>query len=78
VAWLIALGYEVYTKPYGTWLKADLQRCTSATTHWPRVGKNAEMVAWAAEPVSKCPYPLDVALERFYAGETLRYRALIH
>ena len=78
VAWLIELGYEVYTKPYGTWLKADLQRCTSATTDWTRVGKNAEMVAWAAQPVSKCPYPLDVALERFYAGETLRYSALIH
>jgi hypothetical protein len=78
VAWLIELGYEVYTKPYGTWLKADLQRCTSASTQWTRVGKNAEMVAWAAQPVSKCPYPLDVALERFYAGETLRYSALIH
>lgn len=78
VAWLIELGYEVYTKPYGTWLKADLQRGTSATTQWTRVGKNAEMVAWAAQPVSQCPYPLDVALERFYAGETLRYSALIH
>ena len=78
VAWLIELGYEVYTKPYGPWLKADLLRQTSATTHWTRVGKNAEMVAGAAQPVSKCPYPLDVALERFYAGETLRYSALIH
>lgn len=36
------------------------------------------MVAWAAQQVSKCPYPLDVALERFYAGDTLRYSALIH
>lgn len=26
VAWLIELGYEVYTKPYGPWLKADLLR----------------------------------------------------
>jgi hypothetical protein len=78
VALLIELGYEVYTKPHGAWLKADLKRQTTDTTEWTRVGKNAKMVAWAAQQVSKCPYPLDVALERFYTGDTLRYSALIH
>jgi len=78
VALLIELGYEVYTKPYGAWLRADLKRQTNDKTEWTRVGKNAEMVAWAAQLVSKCPYPLDVALERFYIGDTLKHSVLIH
>ena len=78
VALLIELGYEVYTKPHGTWLRADLKRQTTDATEWTRVGKNAEMVAWAAQQVSKCPYPLDVALERFYTGDTLRHSVLLH
>lgn len=78
VALLIELGYQVYTKPYGAWLRADLKRQTGDETKWTPVGKNAEMVAWAAQRVSKCPYPLDVALERFYTGNTLKYSVLIH
>ncbi|MFZ5915945.1 MAG: hypothetical protein ACOYZ7_03340 [Chloroflexota bacterium] len=78
VALLIELGYQVYTKPYGAWLRADLKRQTGDETEWTPVGKNAEMVAWAAQRGNKCPYPLDVALQRFYTGDTLKYSALIH
>ena len=78
VALLIELGYEVYTKPYGVWLRADLKRQTGDQTEWTRVGKNAEMVAWAKQRVNRCPYPLDVALERFYTGDTLKHSVLIH
>jgi len=28
--------------------------------------------------VSNCPYPLDVALECFHIGATLRYGTLLH
>ena len=30
------------------------------------------------QSLSGCPYPVDIALERFYTGQTLRYGALLH
>jgi len=42
------------------------------------VGKNAEMVALENEMVANCPYPLDVALERFHTGDQERYGLLLH
>jgi len=36
------------------------------------------MVAWKTERFPDFPYPIDVALERFYTGQTLRYSTLIH
>jgi hypothetical protein len=37
------------------------------------VGKNAEIVAWKGAELSRCPYPLDLALERFHMGEKLNH-----
>jgi hypothetical protein len=48
------------------------------TTAWTRVGANAELVAWSTLHLAHCPYPLDVALERFYTGTTLKHSALFH
>jgi len=42
------------------------------------VGKNAEMVAWEKERIANCPYPLDIALERFYTSDEERYGVLLH
>ena len=78
VALLIELGYEVYSRPYNQKVKAALLRRTSAATAWLRVGANAEMVAWPNQQLKGCPYPLDIALERFYTGKTLRYGVLLH
>jgi hypothetical protein len=36
------------------------------------------MVAWPKRLLSHCPYPLDVALERFYTGSTLKHSTLLH
>ena len=72
------MGYEVYTKPYGTWLKARLKKQVNAETSWTQVGHNAEMTAWKAMEVKGFPYPLDLALERFYTGETRRLGVLLH
>ena len=36
------------------------------------------MVAWQGKQLKGCPYPLDVALERFHTGKTVRYSALLH
>lgn len=78
VAFLIEMGYEIYTKPYSDWLTPRLKKRTCPLTQWMRVGDNAEMVAWKAERFSDFPYPIDVGLERFYAGKTLRHSTLLH
>jgi hypothetical protein len=36
------------------------------------------MVAWPRKQLKRCPYPLDVALERFYTGKTRKYSVLVH
>jgi len=78
VAFLIEMGYEIYTKPYSDWLTPRLKKRTCPLTQWIRVGDNAEMVAWKAERFSDFPYPIDVGLERFYAGRKLRHSTLLH
>ena len=79
VAFLIEMGYEVYTKPYCDWLTPRLKREVEQPDKvWTRVGGNAEMVAWQARQLTDFPYPLDIALERFYTGQTQRYGTLLH
>ena len=78
VAWLIEMGYEVYTKPYSDWLTPRLKQETHPQTKWTRVGGNAEMIAWKNRRLADFPYPLDVGLERFYTGQTRRFGTLIH
>jgi hypothetical protein len=78
VALAIEMGYEVYTKPHGNQALAFLKKQVNDQTVWTRVGANAELVAWHDLRLKKCPYPLDVALERFYTGKTLKHSALFH
>ena len=78
VALLIEMGYEVYTKPYADWLTPRLKRRAAGRRDWTRVGKNAEMIAWKAEVLHDFPYPLDVALERFWVGDKQKHATLVH
>lgn len=78
VALLIELGYEVYIKPHSHRVVAFLQQQVHDLTAWGRVGANAELVAWPRLALQGCPYPLDVALERFYTGKTRKHSALFH
>jgi hypothetical protein len=78
VALLIEMGYELYTKPYSQQVVASLRKQVSHESAWVRVGANAELVAWRGMRLKKCPYPLDIALERFYTGKTLKHSALLH
>jgi len=78
VALLIEMGYEVYTKPYSDWLTPRLKRRAAGRRDWTRVGKNAEMVAWEATTLPDFPYPLDVALERFWVGGRQKHATLVH
>lgn len=77
VAWLIEMGYEVYTRPYSNWLKPHLKRLAEGLT-WTRVGKNAEMIDWKEMQLEDFPYSLDLALERFHIGSDLRHSAMLH
>jgi hypothetical protein len=78
VALLVEMGYEVYTKPHSHQVARHLKRNVTKQTRWTRVGANAEMVAWSDLQFRHCPYPVDVALERFYTGKTLKHSALLH
>ncbi|MBM3182341.1 MAG: hypothetical protein FJZ86_18645 [Chloroflexi bacterium] len=70
IALLIEMGYEVYVKLHNHKITEMLRQKNSPDTVWTRVGDNAEMVAWSGLELQHCPYPLDVALERFYTGKT--------
>lgn len=78
VAWLIEMGYEVYTRPFNHQITEALRRRTGADTSWTPVGRNAEMVAWPADPLHGCPYPADLALARYHTGATQRYSVFLH
>jgi hypothetical protein len=78
VALLIEMGYEVYTKAHNNQVVTSLQGKTTAETNWTRVGANAEMTAWKGLSLKRCPYPLDVGLERFYTGQKLKHSVLVH
>jgi len=78
IALMIEMGYEVYTKPHSHRIASYLRKQVNEQTDWTPVGANAEMVAWHNLQLGNCPYLLDVALERFYTGNTLKYSALFH
>jgi prefoldin subunit 5 len=78
IALLIELGYEVYTKPYGNWLSGVLRERAENNDSWEQVGKNAEMVAWPQVQLDDCPYPLDLACQRFWTGKRHLYSVLLH
>ncbi|HIC92976.1 MAG TPA: hypothetical protein EYP09_01830 [Anaerolineae bacterium] len=78
VTLLIEMGYEVYSKARNGQVVQAWRRQVTPSTAWTRVGKNAEMVAWSQGKIANCPYPLDIALERFHTGEEERYGVLLH
>ena len=78
IALLIEMGYEVYTKPHGNWLSGLLRERAKNTADWERVGKNAEMVAWPQVQLEDCPYPLDLACQRFWTDKRYLYSGLLH
>jgi len=78
VAWLVEMGYEVDTKAHSAQVTVALLAAKPEGAPWERVGKNAELWVQTGVRVSNCPYPLDVALERFHTGETIRHSTLLH
>jgi hypothetical protein len=79
VALLIEMGYEVYSKPFGTWLSRWLREHRSQQSDWVWVGSFAEMLAWKAVSLDDFPYPLDIAQERFWTGPgEIHFSGLLH
>ena len=77
VAWLVEMGYQVYTKALSDQTTKSLRSRITPETVLERVGANAELVAWDDYELHDCPYPLRVALERFQIGETVKYATLL-
>ena len=77
LAWLIDMGYEVYSRPYGNWLLPRLKQ-QAGDQPWQPVGNNTEMIVWKHMQPKDFPYPLDLALERFHTGERLEHNLLLH
>ena len=79
IALLIEMGYELYTKLHNHKAVQALQKMLTPDTAWTKVGKNAEMVAWSDLKLDRCPYPLQVALERFHVGDDkIKHSALAY
>jgi hypothetical protein len=77
LAWLIEMGYIIYTKAFNAQVAAKLRDKVQPGDHWTRVGKNADMIAWQQQYINGCPYPLTVALERFHTPEKQKSGTLI-
>jgi len=78
LAFLIEMGYELYTKPFSHQVVKHLKQKVTSPTSWTRVGANAEMIAWSQVRLKQLPYPVDIALERFYTGKTRKHSALLY
>jgi hypothetical protein len=70
---LLELGYEIETKMGHGAVVGALRQRVGPETRWIRVGKNAEMIGWTDYQLYSCPYPVTVALERFYTEQGVKY-----
>jgi hypothetical protein len=79
IAWLIEMGYDLYTKSRSTAVRKTLTQSLCTETTWQRVGGNASLTAWPATTVNgHFAYPLDVALAHYQTGDTRRRSVLLH
>jgi hypothetical protein len=78
MAFLIEMGYEVYTKLQNWKVLQSLLKQVPSEANWTPVGAQAAMFAWEKRLVESFGYPLDVGLERFTDGERVKHCALLH
>lgn len=79
VAWLIEMGYDIYTKARSTQMPDLIEAAARPECHWQRVGGNAYLTAWANTTVDGCfIYPVNVALARYTTGDAVRHAFLLH
>lgn len=79
LAWLLEMGYDLYTKSRSTAVRDALLQAASSACCPQRVGRNASLVAWPMTTVNGYfPYPLNVALAAYQLGETTHRSVLLH
>ena len=79
IAWLIEMGYEIYSKARRPGVTHYLMSLLSPETTWVRVGGNASLTAWADSTANGYfVYPANLALARYQTGPTQRHSVLIH
>lgn len=79
IAWLIEMGYDIYTKARSPGVTQHLLTHVSSETNWQRVGGNAALTAWTDETADGYfIYPVDLALARYQTGSTQRHSVLVH
>ncbi|MBI5290740.1 MAG: hypothetical protein HY872_02550 [Chloroflexi bacterium] len=78
LTWLLELGYCPNTKAPNGHTATALRACLPKRSRCVKVGANAEMLGWGEYHLHDCPYPLTVALERFWVRHAYKYAALIH
>lgn len=79
IAWLIEMGYDLYTRGRSTAVQTKLSASVTSKTKWVRVGGNASLTAWSATTVEGYfIYPMNVALAHYHTGDSIRRAVLLH
>ena len=65
IAWLIEMGYVVYTKAYSDKVTQAVRRRLPHEVTWSRVGANAELTLVKNYALKQCPYPVELGLTRY-------------
>jgi hypothetical protein len=79
IAWLIEMGYDIYTKARSAKISSLLAAADAPDRCWQRVGGNASLTAWSDTTADgHFIYPVNVALARYTIGNTIRHAFLVH
>lgn len=79
IAWLMEMGYDIYTKARSTQMPSLVEVAARPECDWQRVGGNAHLTAWANTTLDgHFIYPVNVALARYTTGDTQRHALLLH
>ena len=78
IAWLIEMGYDIYTKSKHLPTRKQLLAKVDGN-YFQQVGRNAEMMAWSAyDAAGHHTYPLDAGLLRYTLTDRYKYAGLLH
>lgn len=79
IAWLVEMGYDIYSKGKSPTVRDKLSARVTPDTAWTQVGGNARMTAWSHTTVDgHYLYPLNVALAHYQTGDVVRRAVLLH
>ncbi len=79
IAWIIEMGYDLYTKARSTGVRDKLMAAVTPDSRWERVGGNATLTAWSETTVDDYfLYPVNVALAQYQMGERNKHAVFVH